>query len=95
LVADDLRADWPTALREAGFDPAALTAWLTEGLFPYLTDEALAALLGRLRVDVRAVPPPRRAPPRTASPTRPESRPPAERNRIARNSVNRLNARSH
>ena len=47
-VAADLRADWPAALREAGFDPAAPTAWLAEGLFPYLTDEALAALLGHL-----------------------------------------------
>jgi methyltransferase (TIGR00027 family) len=47
-VTADLRADWPAALREAGFDPAAPTAWLAEGLFPYLTDEALAALLGHL-----------------------------------------------
>jgi methyltransferase (TIGR00027 family) len=47
-VTADLRADWPTALREAGFDPAAPTAWLAEGLFPYLTDEAMDYLLGRV-----------------------------------------------
>jgi len=33
-VTADLRAIWPTALREAGFDPAATTTWLAEGLFP-------------------------------------------------------------
>jgi methyltransferase (TIGR00027 family) len=47
-VTADLRADWTTAVREAGFDPAVPTAWLAEGLFPYLTDEALDALLGHL-----------------------------------------------
>jgi methyltransferase (TIGR00027 family) len=31
-VAIDLRQDWPTALRRAGFDPSAATAWLIEGL---------------------------------------------------------------
>jgi methyltransferase (TIGR00027 family) len=45
-VASDLREDWPKALRAAGFDPAAPTAWLAEGLFMYLTDEAKGALLG-------------------------------------------------
>ena len=35
-VPIDLRADWPTALREAGFDPSAPTAWSAEGLLPYL-----------------------------------------------------------
>ena len=48
-VAADLRTDWPAALREAGFDPAAPTAWLAEGLFPYLTDEALGEI-GRAHV---------------------------------------------
>jgi methyltransferase (TIGR00027 family) len=47
-VAADLRADWPAAVREAGFDPAAPTAWLAEGLFPYLTDEAMDFLLGHI-----------------------------------------------
>ncbi len=36
----DLRADWPAALQAAGFDPAAPTAWLAEGLLIYLPPEA-------------------------------------------------------
>nr|WP_246155219.1 SAM-dependent methyltransferase [Saccharopolyspora hirsuta] len=32
----DLREDWPAALRGAGFDPARRTAWIAEGLLPYL-----------------------------------------------------------
>ena len=32
----DLRAGWPTALREAGFDPSMPTAWSAEALLPYL-----------------------------------------------------------
>ncbi len=39
-VAIDLRQDWPAALRGAGFDPAARTAWLAEGLLMYLPAEA-------------------------------------------------------
>ena len=35
-VAIDLRQDWPTALRAAGFDKSEPTAWLAEGLLPYL-----------------------------------------------------------
>ncbi len=35
-VPIDLRADWPTALQAAGFDSAAPTAWLAEGLLIYL-----------------------------------------------------------
>ncbi|HEY7051837.1 MAG TPA: class I SAM-dependent methyltransferase [Mycobacterium sp.] len=35
-VAIDLRQDWPTALRDAGFDAARPTAWLAEGLLMYL-----------------------------------------------------------
>lgn len=35
-VAIDLRQDWPAALRDAGFDPGAPTAWSAEGLLPYL-----------------------------------------------------------
>jgi methyltransferase (TIGR00027 family) len=35
-VPIDLRADWPAALREAGFDPSTPTAWSAEGLLPYL-----------------------------------------------------------
>ncbi|OBJ39840.1 SAM-dependent methyltransferase [Mycolicibacterium mucogenicum] len=39
-VAIDLREDWPAALRAAGFDPAAPTAWIAEGLLIYLPPEA-------------------------------------------------------
>ena len=35
-VGIDLRDDWPTALRAAGFDPPAPTAWIAEGLLVYL-----------------------------------------------------------
>ncbi len=39
-VAIDLREDWPAALRAAGFDPTAPTAWIAEGLLIYLPPEA-------------------------------------------------------
>jgi methyltransferase (TIGR00027 family) len=39
-VGIDLREDWPTALRDAGFDPAVPTAWLAEGLLIYLPPDA-------------------------------------------------------
>ncbi|MCM6778337.1 class I SAM-dependent methyltransferase [Nocardia sp. CDC159] len=39
-VAVDLRQDWPKILRDSGFDPAAPTAWLAEGLLRYLPAEA-------------------------------------------------------
>ena len=39
-VAIDLRDDWPTALREAGFDPTQPTAWIAEGLLVYLPPDA-------------------------------------------------------
>lgn len=39
-VGIDLREDWPTALRAAGFDPGAPTAWVAEGLLVYLPPEA-------------------------------------------------------
>ncbi|UQX11950.1 SAM-dependent methyltransferase [Candidatus Mycobacterium methanotrophicum] len=35
-VQIDLRSDWPTALREAGFDASTPTAWSAEGVLPYL-----------------------------------------------------------
>lgn len=35
-VAVDLREDWPTALRDAGFEPGQPSAWLAEGLLLYL-----------------------------------------------------------
>ena len=39
-VGIDLREDWPTALRAAGFDASAPTAWLAEGLLIYLPPDA-------------------------------------------------------
>lgn len=39
-VAIDLREDWPTALRAAGFDSTVPTAWSAEGLLIYLPSEA-------------------------------------------------------
>ncbi|WP_441961634.1 class I SAM-dependent methyltransferase [Mycolicibacterium houstonense] len=39
-VAVDLRDDWPAALRAAGFDPAAPSAWSAEGLLAYLPPAA-------------------------------------------------------
>ena len=39
-VAVDLREDWPAALTGAGFDLAQPTAWLAEGLLPYLPPDA-------------------------------------------------------
>ncbi|WP_407688461.1 class I SAM-dependent methyltransferase [Mycobacterium sp. HUMS_1102779] len=45
VVAVDLRDDWPTALRTAGFDTAQPTAWSAEGLLGYLPPEAQDRLL--------------------------------------------------
>jgi methyltransferase (TIGR00027 family) len=45
VVAVDLRDDWPTALRAAGFDPAQPTAWSAEGLLGYLPPDAQDRLL--------------------------------------------------
>jgi methyltransferase (TIGR00027 family) len=39
-VPIDLRNDWPAALTAAGFDPSIPTAWLAEGLLPYLPSDA-------------------------------------------------------
>jgi methyltransferase (TIGR00027 family) len=47
-VAADLRADWPTPLKAAGFDPRQPSAWSVEGVLPYLTDEAQTALFIRI-----------------------------------------------
>jgi methyltransferase (TIGR00027 family) len=47
-VAVDLRTDWPTPLRAAGFEPQSPGAWSVEGLLPYLTDEAQNALFARI-----------------------------------------------
>lgn len=47
-VAIDLRHDWPTALKDAGFDPSRPTAWIAEGLFGYLPPEAQDRLLDNI-----------------------------------------------
>lgn len=48
-VPIDLRQDWPTALREAGFDATQPTAWLAEGLLPYLPAAAQDLLFERVQ----------------------------------------------
>ena len=48
-VAVDLRQDWPTALRQAGFDPSAPSAWSAEGLMPYLPAAAQELLFDRVQ----------------------------------------------
>ncbi|BBY50856.1 putative S-adenosyl-L-methionine-dependent methyltransferase [Mycolicibacterium arabiense] len=45
VISIDLRDDWPAALRAAGFDPTAPSAWIAEGLFGYLPPEAQDRLL--------------------------------------------------
>jgi len=50
-VPVDLRHDWPGALREAGFDATRPTAWLAEGLLPFLpaaAEESMFASVDRL-----------------------------------------------
>jgi methyltransferase (TIGR00027 family) len=47
-VAVDLRDDWATALRAAGFDPQAAAAWSAEGLLVYLPDAAQDALFDNI-----------------------------------------------
>ncbi|OMC09488.1 SAM-dependent methyltransferase [Mycolicibacter heraklionensis] len=47
-VAIDLRQDWPAALTAAGFDPAAPTAWLAEGLLMYLPAEGQDRLFDQI-----------------------------------------------
>ncbi|MET7357844.1 class I SAM-dependent methyltransferase [Streptomyces sp. NPDC005562] len=47
-VPVDLRADWVAALADAGFDPAAPSAWLAEGLLFYLPPAAETYLVDRV-----------------------------------------------
>ncbi|GAY13593.1 class I SAM-dependent methyltransferase [Mycobacterium sp. shizuoka-1] len=44
-IGIDLRDDWPTALRDNGFDANQPTAWIAEGLLIYLPPEAQDRLL--------------------------------------------------
>ncbi len=47
-VAIDLRDDWASALRAAGFDTQAPSAWSAEGLLVYLPDDAQGALFDNI-----------------------------------------------
>ncbi|OBI45945.1 SAM-dependent methyltransferase [Mycobacterium kyorinense] len=47
-VPIDLRQDWPAALRGQGFDAAAPTAWLAEGLLMYLPADAQDRLFAQI-----------------------------------------------
>ncbi|WP_329561184.1 class I SAM-dependent methyltransferase [Kitasatospora sp. NBC_01266] len=44
-IPTDLRADWVTALTDAGFDPAAPSVWLAEGLLFYLPNAVETELI--------------------------------------------------
>lgn len=46
-VPIDLRDDWPTALRQEGFDAGQPTAWIAEGLFPFLPARSAGSLAGQ------------------------------------------------
>ncbi|MGB9224758.1 class I SAM-dependent methyltransferase [Mycobacterium sp.] len=45
VVAIDLRHDWPSALRDAGFDTGRPAAWAAEGLLGFLPPDAQDRLL--------------------------------------------------
>jgi methyltransferase (TIGR00027 family) len=47
-VPVDLRHDWPRALRDAGFDATSATAWLAEGLLPFLPAAAQEAMFASI-----------------------------------------------
>ena len=47
-IAVDLREDWPSALRDAGFDAAKPSAWIAEGLLGYLPPDAQDRLLDNI-----------------------------------------------
>jgi methyltransferase (TIGR00027 family) len=47
-VPVDLRHDWPQALRDAGFDANLPTAWLAEGLLPFLPAAAQEAMFASI-----------------------------------------------
>lgn len=47
-VSVDLRHDWPQALRDAGFDATRPTAWLAEGLLPFLPADAHEAMFASI-----------------------------------------------
>jgi methyltransferase (TIGR00027 family) len=47
-VPIDLRDDWPAALQAVGFDSGLPTAWIAEGLLPFLPPEAQDRLLDNI-----------------------------------------------
>jgi methyltransferase (TIGR00027 family) len=47
-VSVDLRHDWPQALRDAGFVATHPTAWLAEGLLPFLPADAQEAMFASI-----------------------------------------------
>jgi methyltransferase (TIGR00027 family) len=47
-VPIDLRHDWPTALRAAGFDAGQPSAWIAEGLLAFLPPDAQDRLLDNI-----------------------------------------------
>lgn len=47
-IGMDLRDDWPAALRTQGFESTRPTAWIAEGLLPYLAPDAQAGLLANI-----------------------------------------------
>lgn len=53
-VAIDLRDDWPSALKAAGFDPSQPSAWIAEGLLIYLPATAQEQLFAG--IDALAAP---------------------------------------
>ena len=53
-VGIDLADDWPNALQAHGFNPAAKTVWLVEGLLQYLDASAVQTLF--TRVDAGSAP---------------------------------------
>ncbi|MGB9303242.1 MAG: class I SAM-dependent methyltransferase [Mycobacterium sp.] len=48
VVAIDLRHDWPSALRDAGFDTGRPAAWAAEGLLGFLPPDAQDRLLDNI-----------------------------------------------
>lgn len=49
-VAVDLREDWPAALQGAGFNPDWPSAWIAEGLLPFLPPDDQDRLLDNITV---------------------------------------------
>ena len=48
VVEADLSEEWIAPLLKAGFEPRELTAWLAEGILPFLTEEENEKLLDRI-----------------------------------------------